>query len=69
MEEIVTIGSLTYTQKAKRALASKGIRARLIKTAEGEAGCSYALAIPAASYLEAISTLRTSGIPYRKQGL
>lgn len=64
MDEIVTIGSLTYTQKAKRALTAKGIRARLIKNDEGEAGCTYALAIPAGSYLEAIALLRASGIPY-----
>ena len=69
MDEIVTIGSLTYTQKAKRALAAKGIRAQMIKNDNGDAGCTYALAIPAAHYLEAIAALRASGIPYRKQGL
>jgi hypothetical protein len=68
MDEIVTIGSLTYAQKAKRMLAAKGIHVRLIKTDGGEAGCTYALAIPGASFFDAIAALRTSGIPYRTKG-
>lgn len=65
MEEIVSIGSLTYAQKAKRALAAKGIRTRLIKSDAGTTGCTYSLSVPEKNYLEAIAILRASNIPYR----
>lgn len=69
MDETITIGSLTYAQKAKRALLGKGIRARLIKTEEEDRGCIYALIVPSARHLDAIATIRALGIPYRDRGI
>ena len=69
MDEILPIGSLTYAQKAKRALAARGLHARLVKTDSAANGCTYALAIPAARYLDAVAILRVANIPYRAREL
>lgn len=66
MNQTIIIGSLTYTQKAKRALMSAGIRGRLIQLEDGtRRGCAYGIEIPEADYLTSIAILRREGIVYR----
>lgn len=67
MNRIVTIGSITNAQKAKRALLANGIRARLIKndSQSRSDGCVYGLEISEGDLLGACSVLRRIGLEYR----
>ncbi|MBR7095956.1 MAG: DUF3343 domain-containing protein [Clostridia bacterium] len=66
MDRKIVIGSITYAQKARRALAPLGIRARLIKAEALPAeGCVYGIEIAEENTLTAISELRRLGIDYR----
>ncbi len=70
MKHTLTIGSITYAQKARRALSSRGVRARLVKAAERtEGGCAYGIEVVGEDLLTAIRILRELGIPYRTHDL
>ncbi len=70
MKRTVTIGSITYAQKVRRALASRGVRARLLKTGERTGGgCAYGIEVEEGDFLTAIRLLREMGIPYRTDDL
>lgn len=66
MTRTITIGSITYAQKARRALTSRHLRARLIKSGElPGGGCAYGIEVEEKDYLAAVSQLRELKIPYR----
>ena len=67
MNRIVLIGSMTSTQKAKRALNAKGMHVHLTKTDNSTRGdgCAYGLEIGETDLLTACAILRASGIDYR----
>ncbi len=66
LDRKIVIGSVTYAQKARRALSSLGIRARLIKAEPVPTeGCVYGIEIAEEDTLTAISELRRLGIDYR----
>ena len=63
MNRTITVGSVTYAQKAKRILMQKGLRARLVKqetTKDG--GCAFGVEVAEEAYLDALLLLRTAGI-------
>ena len=63
--ELVIIGSITYTMKAKSALTENGIKARIRKLQpRNRSGCSYGLELPEGSRLTVASILRPLNIPY-----
>ncbi|MBQ2718800.1 MAG: DUF3343 domain-containing protein [Clostridia bacterium] len=66
MKTKIVIGSITYAQKARRALSAQGIRARLIKADSGPAeGCVYGIELTEDEAPAAIRELRRLGIDYR----
>lgn len=61
----IIIGSITYTSKAKAALARVGIRARIRKFDPlPDRGCTYGLEIPTGSLLTVAAVLRQLNIRY-----
>ena len=63
---LLLLGSVTGAMKAKRALASEGIKASIRKQSESrDGGCRYALAVSEADLLRVTLVLRENGIPYR----
>lgn len=63
--ELILIGSITYTMKAKNALVESGIKARVRKLQpRNRSGCSYGLELPEGTLLTAASILRPLHIPY-----
>lgn len=67
MNRIITIGSITNAQRARRALSAKGLRVRLTKS-DGSVhggGCTYGLELAESDLLTACSILRGIGIEYR----
>ena len=66
MNRRIRIGSITYAQKAKRALSAEGIRAHITKLEGGleGTGCVYGLEIPAGREQEAKVVLRRAGIEH-----
>lgn len=63
MNRTITVGSVTYAQKAKRILIARGIRARLVKQeATKDGGCAFGVEVAEESYLDALLALRTAGI-------
>ena len=70
MKHTVAIGSITYAQKARRALSGHGIRTRLVKTEGGsEGGCAYGLEVEEGDLLTVARILRSLDIPYRTHDL
>ncbi len=69
MMRTITIGSITHAQKARRALASRGIRARLVKSDSTSDGCAYGIELEGGDHLKAIAILRELGIPHRDYDL
>ncbi len=68
-KDVVTIGSITYTMKAKRALLKLGILAQPIKTeTNGQKGCNYGLSFDKAQYYAVIGELKRLGISYEYRG-
>lgn len=66
MKKTITVGSVTYAQKAKRALVAEGIRARIVKVDDPlEIGCIYGIEIREEAFATALSILRAAGIPCR----
>ncbi len=62
--ELIIIGSITYTMKAKGALQDIGIRVSVRKLRASGRGCSYGLEIPAGQLLAVAATLRSMNIDY-----
>ena len=63
---IITVGSVTYAQKAKRVLNSANISSKLIKidSSLSENGCTHGIEIRYNDFLGAINELKEYGIPY-----
>jgi len=62
----VMIGSVTYTIKAQKAIAKRGIRTGIIKKdAAGERGCTYGLQFASKDTMTVVGILKSSGIHYR----
>jgi len=59
--------SLTYAQRAQRALSSAGITARLVRTAQDtrQEGCGYSLKIGESALEKALAVLEAAGVPPR----
>ncbi len=62
--ELIIIGSITYTMKAKNALHDIGIRATVKKLKARDRGCSYGIEFPSGQLLAVASTLRSLNIAY-----
>ncbi len=62
--ELIIIGSITYTMKAKGALSEAGVRANIRKLKAGGRGCSYGLEVLSAQLLTVAQVLRGIGIEY-----
>ena len=62
---IITFSSVTYSMKAKKALARIGIDSKLVKISgnTGE-GCKHGIEINNNAFLDAINSLRYLGIEY-----
>ena len=62
----VTVKTITIGMKAKKALASRGIKSSLVKIdiSQSENGCQYGLKFNERDYYEVISALRENGIEY-----
>ena len=63
---LITVGSVTYAQKARKILLRNGIEAKLTKTDKEmvSRGCAYAVEISAADIYEAIRLLRENSIDF-----
>lgn len=62
----VMIGSVTYTIKAQKAIAKKGIRTGIIKKeSAGERGCTYGLQFASKDTMAVVGILKSGGIHYR----
>ncbi len=62
---MLLFGSMTASQRAKRALARIGISATIKKVdSRINNGCSYALSFEEKHYLNAIAEIRRMGISY-----
>ena len=63
---LLLLGSVTAAMKAKRALASQGIKASIRKQSEkSDGGCRYGLTVSAADLMRVTLVLREENIPYR----
>ena len=62
----ITVGSVTYALKAKKALLGIGIKSKLIKvdSSNRELGCEYGLVFPSAYFLDAVAELKEQKINY-----
>jgi len=63
---ILTLPSVTYAIKAKKALSHQGIRSELIKvdTSKSKNGCTYGLRIASERFYDAIAELRRRNYEY-----
>ena len=64
MERLIKIGSVTESSRARRALRSVSVQARLSKLETKKEGCVWGLRVDDTQLLSAANTLRTLGIPY-----
>jgi len=65
----IVIGSITYAQKARRALQESGIRARIRKfDPKPGQGCTYGLEFPSGHMLAVAAVLRPLHIRYEVNG-
>ncbi len=62
----ITVGTVTYAQKARRALAAQGIGARLVRVSSEREGCVYGVEIGEARYFDAIAVLDRLGL-YKRE--
>ncbi len=63
---LLMLGSVTEAMKAKRALASQGIKANIRKNSEQrDGGCRYGLLVSEGDLLRVTLVLREANIPYR----
>ena len=60
--QTITVGSITYAQKAKRAIAAAGIHVRIVKVEARDEGCVYGLEVPSERHLEAVAILSRLGL-------
>ncbi len=62
----ITVGSVTYAIKAKKALAGIGIKSKLIKvdSSKTNKGCEYGIEFPSANFLDAVAELKKQQIDY-----
>ncbi len=62
----ITVGSVTYAIKAKKALLGIGIKSKLIKvdSSERELGCEYGVEFPSVYFLDAVAELKKQKIHY-----
>ena len=62
----ITVGSVTYAIKAKKALASIGIKTKLIKvdSSKRDLGCEYGIEFPSAYFLDVVAELKKEKINY-----
>ena len=62
----ITVGSITYALKAKKALERLGIRAGVVKSRSqtGGKGCSYGIEYPIHHEMTVVSELRRLGISF-----
>ena len=65
---IITVGSITAAQKAKRLLSNEGFHTKLVKLNTTKNGCSYGLSIKNYSTLEVAKILRDGSISYSALG-
>lgn len=65
---LITFRSITYAQRAQKAMESQGIRANLRRTPRWmeERGCGYAVEAKLTDILQGTTLLRQEGIPFRK---
>lgn len=65
---LITFRSVTYAQRAERALERSNISCRLRRTPRWmeERGCGYAVEAKLTDLEQGIGILRQQGIPYRK---
>ena len=63
---VISIGSFTYAQKARRLLSRVGIEATLVKHdgIETKAGCTHGIEIDGEDFYSAITVLKENGIAY-----
>ncbi len=61
---IISVGSITTAQKAKRLLTNGGFHTKLVKLNSTKNGCSYGLSIKDYSTLEVAKILRGGNILY-----
>ena len=62
----LTVGSVTYALKAKKALMRIGIRSELIKTEDSQrrSGCAYGIRFNSDLFYSVIDELRNNAIKY-----
>ena len=62
----ITVGSLTYALKAKKAIEKLGIRVGIVKgkSHTGDKGCTYGIEYPVQLEMTVISELRRLGISF-----
>ncbi len=63
---VITTKTITYAQKAKKALSKKGIDVKIIKldSIEDQNGCIYGIQYHERYFYDIIATLKELGIPY-----
>ena len=63
---IVTVKTVTIGLKGKKALASHGIKSRVVKidASKSQNGCQYGIEFNADNFYEAVHALRENGIEY-----
>ena len=64
---IITIGSITMAQKAKKLLSVGGFRAKIVKFTTSKYGCGYGLSIDNYTPLEVARILREGNVTYSTQ--
>jgi hypothetical protein len=62
----LTVGSVTYAIKAKKALLGIGIKSKLIKVTSSSKnlGCEYGIEFPSVYFLDAVAELKKQKINY-----
>ena len=63
---LITVGSVTYAQKAKKILNANNIASKLIKidSSLSEKGCTHGIEINYTDFLWVVNELRKYSIPY-----
>ena len=63
---ILTLKTVTMGLKAKKTLASRGIKSRLVKidASKSQNGCQYGIEFKASDFYSVVNALREDGIEY-----
>ena len=66
IQTTLTVGSVTYAIKAKKALLGIGIKSKLIKVTSSlkNLGCEYGIEFPSVYFLDAVAELKKQKINY-----